>query len=124
MPCKRVGFFFELSEDEQRNELTRLRRWSGAPDESKIIEYLLSGVDAGVAMVIEHDVLCDPPKPLGEAVIKSDGEWAWPASLAYYVGKYHIALPTEFVAKMARHGWRVPANAKCVSETPEGHVEM
>ena len=60
MSYKKVGFFLELTEDEQRNELARLRRPEGSLDESKIIDYLSSGVNAGVAMVVEHDVLCDP----------------------------------------------------------------
>ena len=124
MPYEKVGFFFEFSEDEQRDELGRLRRADGSPDESKIVEYLSSGIDAGVAMVIEHDVLCDPPRPIGEAVLRSDGEWIWPASLVYYVQTYHLELPMRFLDQMARNGWRVPENAEYVPEIPEGHVEI
>jgi len=124
MSLKKVGFFFELPEDDQRKELSRLRRSEGSLNESKIVNYLTTGIDTGVAMIIERDLLSDPPKPLGEAVLKSDGEWVWPVSLAYYVSTYHVDLPDEFVEVMARNAWRVREDVELSSEFPEGHVEM
>ena len=122
MPYKKVGFFFELDPTEQRKELDQLRRPMGVPDEARIINYLSSGTDVGVEMTMEHDLLCDPARALGPAVLKSDGDWLWPASLAHYVRSYHIELPAEFVRHMARNEWRTPETGS--PTIPEGHVQM
>ncbi len=31
------------------------------------------------------------------AEVRTDGEWAWPADLAYYVEKYSVGLPEKFL---------------------------
>lgn len=124
MPYKRIGFFFELSPDVQRKQLNELRKEEPHVNESQILDYLSSGVDAGVAMIVEHDVLKEPPKPLGEAVLRSDGEWIWPASLAYYVREYHLELPSDFIRKMKDQNWQIPSSVKFTPEIPEGHIEM
>ena len=124
MAYKRIGFFFELSPDDAVAELNRLRRVDASPNEQKIVDYLRSGVDAGVTMIVQHDPLSDPPKQLGEAVLKCDGEWLWPESLAYFVEAYHIELPEEFVEAIRRNGWKIPSDASYVSEVPEGYIQM
>ncbi len=121
---KRVGFFFEQSVKNQQRLLDSLRCNVGHPREDEIVQYLNSGVDAGVAMIVEHDYLQEPPVALGEATLKTDGEWVWPASLTYYVREYHISLPQDFVEKMQINGWSVPPNAEYTPEIPEGHIEM
>ena len=121
---KRIGFFFEQSVDEQRSQLNSLRNVEPHLREAEIIQYLTSGVDAGVAMIVEHDYLQEPPATLGEAVLKSDGEWIWPASLAYFIREYHLTLPTEFLEKMEQHSWRVSPDVEYSPEIPDGHVEM
>ncbi|MCA9088358.1 MAG: hypothetical protein KDA90_06945 [Planctomycetaceae bacterium] len=121
---KRVGFFFEQSVEDQQRSLNSLRSDVAHPKEDQIVEYLVSGINVCVYMMHEHDYLADPPVFIGEGLVKSDGEWVWPASLAHYVREYHISLPQEFIEKMERTDWRVPPNAECAPDIPEGHVEM
>jgi hypothetical protein len=40
--------------------------------------------------------------------VLTDGQYAWPSDLAYYVERYHVRLPDDFVSVIAAHGWRVP----------------
>lgn len=124
MTLKRVGFFFEESEADQVTQLNSLRRDQPSEFEAEIVQYLRSGADCGVAMTIEHDPLSDPPKAIGEAVLKTDGEWTWPLSLAYYVETYHIELPSEFVERMTALNWTAPTDVDVPTEIPDGHVEM
>jgi len=35
--------------------------------------------------------------------MQTDGVWAWPNVLAYYVERYHCRLPDEFVSHVRRH---------------------
>ncbi len=124
MACKEVGFFIGLSPEEQRDRINDLRRDEPHENEAEIINYLLNGFNAGVSMTLEEDVLRDPPKLLGEAILLSDNEWIWPASLAYYVREYHVELPPEFIKKMKNKGWRIPPTEKYIPDIPEGHIEM
>jgi hypothetical protein len=54
----------------------------------------------------------DPPHLL------TDGVWYWPLDLAYYVERYHVALPAPFVAHMQACGWRPPAVPETERATP------
>ena len=124
MATKRVGFFFELSTAQQRDRVRELSREQPHPNEHEIVRYLSGGVDAGASMMIEHDFLEEPPRVLGEVILRSDGEWIWPSSLAYYVRQYHVELPNEFVELMKENNWQVPSDAEYTPEVPDGHIEM
>lgn len=38
---------------------------------------------------------------------EADGTWAWYGDLAYYVEKYHVRLPNEFIEHMKMNNWMV-----------------
>ena len=124
MSLQKVGFYFELEPQEQRAELHRLRSRSSHSDKDSILKYLRSGIDAGAVMMIDYDYVCQPEATIGEIVLKSDGKWIWPSSLAYYVEKYDIQLPEQFVFEMRSIDWIVPPDAAIPFEVPEGHVAM
>lgn len=50
-------------------------------------------------------------KPEVCAVELTDGEWFWYAGLIYYVEKYNVKLPDEFIERAKRHGWMVDRSA-------------
>jgi len=51
-------------------------------------------------------------KPKGDYIgapnIHTDGVYAWPEDLAYYVEHYHVALPEAFLAHLATAKWKAP----------------
>jgi len=58
---------------------------------------------AGVVM----DLL-DPERPvIGVERVLTDGTWAWTSDVIFYVRKYHIRLPEEFVRHMQENRWEV-----------------
>jgi hypothetical protein len=76
--------------------------------EPEIIAYLRSAVCLGARGGYVNDVL-DPSYKEGlPAHTYTDGTYMWRLDLAYYVGKYHLRLPEEFVRHMAARGWRPP----------------
>lgn len=121
---KKIGFFYEESQSDQQSHLSALRNDTPHSREAEILQYLTSGVGAGVCMMVEYDYLKTPPIPLGGATLQSDGEWLWPTSLAYYVREYHISLPEEFLKKMEQHNWCVSPDTKFIAKVPEGHIKM
>jgi hypothetical protein len=54
------------------------------------------------------DVLSDEKPDIGPLAICSDGEWAWPSDLGFYVLKYRVGLPVEFIDHARQRGWHPP----------------
>jgi hypothetical protein len=64
---------------------------------SEIAAYLESGVILCAVMGVTVDPLNDSCTIGGGPSLLSDGVWIWRADLAYFVRKYRVALPMEFV---------------------------
>jgi hypothetical protein len=89
------------------------------PDEDRIAAYLKEGALLVACPGVVGDVLDsgvkdvqDPAVPIGSAHILTDGAWAWPADLEYYVRTYHVRLPADFIEHMRTHQWRPPAESE------------
>lgn len=103
-----IGFFKELYGCEQSTESIKdYVSDNPHPDEKKIIQYLNSSENGGI-------VLCGPVKDemkkffkptIGGLSISSDGNFQWRSDLPYYIKKYHIKLPEEFIEHMRKHNW-------------------
>jgi len=124
MKLRRIGHFYELSSDSQRQEIRNLRGNLHAPLKQKALRYLRSGVNTGIVMMVEYDHSSMPEACLGSVGLMSDGKWIWPSSLAYYVETYDLGLPADFLEDMANNDWSVPPDTKVPFEVPEGHVAM
>jgi hypothetical protein len=48
---------------------------------------------------------------VGGATPMTDGTWLWPAGLIYFIEKYNVRVPQEFVEHAAASGWRVDREA-------------
>ena len=124
MKLRRIGHFYELSSDSQRQEIRNLRGNLHAPLKQKALRYLRSGVNTGIVIMVEYDHSSMPEACLGSVGLMSDGKWIWPSSLAYYVETYDLGLPADFLEDMANNDWSVPPDTKVPFEVPEGHVAM
>ena len=124
MKLKRVGFFFELSPVDRRRELILLRRESASDHEPQIVNYLLHGAPCAAIPELEEDVLQTPPIAIGCPHLLTDGTWTWPQTLRYYVEKYHIELPNDFIDHMRRYNWECKREALVLNPQIEGHVSM
>jgi len=115
MKLKRYGFFSELEHgDPDGVSLIGLRdtgRWD-ANEKPLAVEYLRSGVLLVGCPGVVTDVLAGSDGGEAEAIgsphVLTDGEWAWPADLAYYVDRYNVPVPDEFLARMRAANWRAP----------------
>jgi hypothetical protein len=104
-----VGNFIELGYDDHPNppSLVALRGKRRVDGKQKVVEYLRSGTTLVMSPGRDEDVL-DPRKVAGSASVLTDGVYAWPKTLAYYVDSYDVELPPEFEAHMQRNQWKVP----------------
>lgn len=121
---QKIGFFIELPLQERIASLQAIRQDVPHPYEDKILLYLEAGTVFGVMPGIEEDVLAFPPQVIGLTRVLTDGVWAWPEALTYYVRRYHINLPEEFVVYMRLHKWTPPSRVDVGQLTLEGDVAI
>ncbi|MEU4178521.1 hypothetical protein [Streptomyces sp. NPDC026589] len=78
-------------------------------DVEEITQYLLSGHDLFSVMGSSEDVMGSGETVLGGDSIYSDGEWIWRGDLCFYVRKYNVRLPEEFLSRMREKQYLMPA---------------
>jgi len=105
---KRYGFFSDIPFDKLKDQLSRLVDKVEHINKKHILNYLRSGEGLIVVAGIVRDPL-DPKRPIiGSPHILTDGIWAWTADVSFYVEKYNLHVPEEFVEEMQKNGWHVP----------------
>nr|WP_201749162.1 hypothetical protein [Micromonospora acroterricola] len=106
---KDVGYFKELRHGyEDGISLHRVRGELSENLVSLAARYLRDGSVVAAAAGYAFDEL-DPNRPeIAPLSIQTDGDWSWPSDLPYYVEKYRVGLPEEFLKHAAAHGWRPP----------------
>ncbi|MET8662832.1 hypothetical protein ABZV87_00700 [Streptomyces tendae] len=114
-----VGFFDELSPGwgfPTEGAIKDAVRSSADADEHRLVEYLRRGAGIWSEMGAQADVL-DPEGPVlvSAGSLLTDGVWLWRDDLAYYVDRYHLALPGDFVACVRELGYSPP-------EVPESRL--
>jgi hypothetical protein len=101
---REVGYFSELGHG--RPDGPSLRgslRQEPSPEESHLVRYLRSA-SVLAANGPASDVLSG--EPLSETLcVMTDGTWVWPSDLPFYVERYHVELPTDFVEHARQSGW-------------------
>ena len=108
--------FYELTDHAAtRRDALSLRELASPqpqPHEDKIIEYLTTapnycamGKAVGDVLNPQEDVALFPGT-------NTDGLYFWPMELAYYVRKYHVRLPQDFIARMAALNWKPPSKER------------
>jgi hypothetical protein len=107
-----VGFFTELSPGwglPGNGSIKDAVRPSGDPDERRILDYLRSGTEIWSEMSAGPDVLDpDAPNMTGIGSLITDGTWLWREDLPYYIAKYHVFLPNEFLEHIRSLDYTAP----------------
>ena len=105
---KRIGFFRELEHgDPEGPSLVASCRDSQRPIEADIVAYLKEGcLLVGTPGVTTN--FFSSEQVVGSPDILTDGIWAWPSDLAFYLETYHVELPNEFVEHVNRNSFCVP----------------
>ncbi|MDB5299221.1 MAG: hypothetical protein JWO87_884 [Phycisphaerales bacterium] len=81
-------------------------------NEHKTIRYLENGPNYSAMGKVVRDVF----DPENGAILfpgtNTDGVFLWPIELAYYVRKYHVRLPSDFLERMASRDWQPPSKSE------------
>lgn len=107
---KTVGYFKEQAptfEDKYESIYDVVNRFDGSNElKDKIIEYLRSGVLVAVSPTIVNDVI-DQTTIIGELSTLTDGIYQWPSDYVYYIEKYSLHVPKDFINHMQANKWKV-----------------
>ena len=112
-PLRTVGFYREM-EDAAGDEPS-LRDVVGRGDpalKADVVRYLDGGGVLLAYFNLSEDVLDEGRRTIGPLEIRTDGEWVWPSDLAYYVDRYDVALPADFLDHAAASQWNAPSPAE------------
>lgn len=112
----RVGCFRELGYDGPWSlEYARGKR---SPEHlAEVVAYLRGGKLLVMSPGTVRDVF-DQGTIAGTRSLRTDGDFTWPDSLAYYVERYAVELPPIFEARMAARSWVPPADVDLVGLMP------
>jgi hypothetical protein len=106
-----VGFFREMGHDDSgAPSLVDSRGKRGPEHKDKVVAYLRAGRMRSFSPGYADDFF-DPTKTAGTRSTRTDGTYAWPDYLAYYVERYDVALPKDFERFMKARSWRHRDNA-------------
>jgi hypothetical protein len=97
---KRVGFFRELDYgiDDSTSLIEAIKQGSNyLENKASLLKYLKLAPVFVLSPGITRDVLSPSSPIIGSPNILTDGHWVWPEDLAYYVEKYNIFLPKDFL---------------------------
>ncbi|AKA05129.1 hypothetical protein SAZ_23795 [Streptomyces noursei ZPM] len=104
-------------------KLQDFKQEKGEPDEDRIVQYLRDGEELFSAMGAVGDILGSEERILGGDSIFTDGEWIWRGDLWFYLSRYHVRLPNEFLTRVREHGYALPVvdEARLISLSDELH---
>ncbi|MEU2095015.1 hypothetical protein [Streptomyces globisporus] len=110
MTVKDLGFFKEFPHGDAKGPSLLECAAKGDPRiQGSISKYLEGGSMLAATAQRVFDVLSEEKQDAGPLAIMTDGEWMWPAELAYYVRRYNISLPESFVAHARSLDWVAPS---------------
>ena len=104
-----VGYFREMLDGSQNDPSIKdyVNKGVDYPID-KICAYLDSGLPLIVSPGLVSDVIDESKGIAGSPSILTDGKWAWPGVLSYYVKNYNLLLKKDFIDTMVSNGWMIP----------------
>jgi hypothetical protein len=105
-----AGFYDELNagSDFAHGSIRQVRSDAAQPDEDLLAAYLDQGHPLVDFTETTWDVIGGKERIIGGSSLRSDNTWIWRIDLSFYVRKYHLKLPDEFVEYARSQGFTVP----------------
>lgn len=98
MKLRKLGFYCELKHgDPNGPSLKNAVRSSVTYHKDDVVNYLRYAPVLIASPGVVCDVLDSTCPIICAPNIHTDGLWVWPEDLAYYVNKYNVELPDEFL---------------------------
>lgn len=100
--------FLETGGGESAPSLASRRLKEPYADKDQLVGYLKDGIVWGASPGVVEDAFSDSHEIAGTTSIRTDDVWWWRDDVAYYVKKYDIELPTDFVNWVRSQEYQLP----------------
>ena len=90
----------QISKNSQAISIFQLMRKEAQPWKADALSYLKAGKEGAIAPAIVLDVITGERIPI-KLCTMNDGEYFWRSDLIYYVEKYNLELPSDFLSKLS-----------------------
>lgn len=90
-----IGQTWEFDKDSKYPSIKELIN-KPIKEKKKVIEYMKKCKVTAVAPAIVRDLI-NPENKIAELNLMSDGKYEWRSGVIYYVEKYDMELPEEFI---------------------------
>ncbi len=109
MNLNSIGFYREMSQGKETYpSIYDVVNKGNAALVENICSYLSNGTAVIVSPGVTMDAIDETAGVAGTGSSYTDGIWLWPDDLIYYVRKYNIALPDDFINTMKVNNWHNP----------------
>lgn len=98
----------QISIENQIELYKRYRSTIPSDIKQQVLEYLKNGYTLAYHKSCQKDRI-DESKGIAfsDSARHTDGEWAWSTELIYYLERYDIPLPEDFISHMENSSWTV-----------------
>lgn len=118
MNLKRIGFYCEMPHGKENDpsikDCISSIEISG---KKEICNYLNNGIMLAACFGMETDVINPDAGFSGCPCYLTDGTWVWPGDLIYYVEKYNLQLPKEFLDFMEGNNYLMSIKEEDIRNT-------
>lgn len=90
-----IGQTCELDKDSKYPSIKELIN-KPVKEKEKVIEYMKKCKVVAIAPAIVRDLI-NPNNKINELCLMTDGKYEWRSDIIYYVEKYDMELPEEFI---------------------------
>ncbi len=108
MVFHKAGFFRELMAGDPSDPSLENSRDKLPQELRPLAAQYLRGGSIWVTTGMLLDDWFDGTPAVAPEADKTDGVWLWPGHYAYYVEKYGVDIPQDFLDHMSRQGWVAP----------------
>ncbi len=119
MNLKTVGYYKEMTQGKSTDP--SIHQFVNKGDKhviEKICAYLNDGTTVIVCPGVTRDIIDETAGSAGTGSACTDGVWLWPDDLCYYVRKYNISIPEDFLETMKRNNWDNPSKSLDLTDEP------
>jgi len=103
---KIAGFFKELPYGSKIGLSIKEKK-----DNFENLDEIIAYINNGFILIMSPGISFDffkPEKIIGSGPnILTDGEWAWPSDLSYYLKEYNTKIEDEFISYMKMNNWQI-----------------
>lgn len=108
MNLHRTGYFCEMQHAEGTDpSIKEYLHKLPKNNLENIIHYLQSGILVIMSPGNTVDIVNPQNGYAGAPSVYTDGKWAWPGDLIYYVKNYQVGLEQDFLDDMEKNNWVV-----------------